>query len=212
MGLYPKAGESSGYTLKTPAFSKQILSGEGVILLSEHFALNDGTLGNRPHKSGVIIVVGVHTVCGRFQMEPKLESMTENVLKIITLSTEDAVKLEQKGVSIGCRGSWSLREQEREPNTEASKLVSLHRRCDELGSFDTRCILDASSPQETSPGTNFLGEAESGSEPLECARRARFLSWSREPELEQGVRIGAGRQYVEKKDCRRWRYCQPAKK
>jgi len=66
MGLYPKAGESSRYTLKTPAFSKQILSGEGVILLSEHFALNNRILGNRPHKSGVIIVIRVYIVCNRF--------------------------------------------------------------------------------------------------------------------------------------------------
>jgi len=41
---------------------------------------------------------------------------------------EDAAKLEQKGVNIGCKGSWSSREQEVELNIKASKLVPLHRR------------------------------------------------------------------------------------
>jgi len=70
-----------------------------------------------------------------------------------------------------------------------------------------RLILDTSSPQENSPGTNFLGEAESGSEPLQYAmpelkgkvpeleQGARTgtgsQNWSRASELEQGVRIGA---------------------
>ena len=48
-------------------------------------------------------------------------------VKNIILSTESAAKVEQKGANIGCRGSWSLREQQLELNMKALKLVSLHQ-------------------------------------------------------------------------------------
>jgi len=61
MGVYPKVGDSSGYISRNSAFCKEILIGEGVTLLSDHFALNDGILQKRQHKSSGVVVAGDHT-------------------------------------------------------------------------------------------------------------------------------------------------------
>jgi len=61
IGVYPKVSDSSRYISRSSAFYKEILISEGVILLSNHFALNDGILQKRQHKSSRVVVARDYT-------------------------------------------------------------------------------------------------------------------------------------------------------